>query len=237
MRGGALLGITGEHGKDINLYELVYWIFREVLMKERSRQESEVVHLAKVLYTNDALASADWLDGAGQIKKLYQTEVLPEEPVSVIIPSKDNAKILRRCLETLIQYTAYDRYELIIVDNGSSPAQRTQIEQLLKEAAQKKPGLETIYLYEARPFNFSAMCNRGAQSASGSYLLFLNDDIEVMDTGEGAGWLARMVDIARRPHVGAVGAKLYYPPLQTRRGRTEFSMQGLPTWASVPRTS
>ena len=107
VRGGALLGITGEHGKDINLYELVYWIFREVLMKERSRQESEVVHLAKVLYTNDALASADWLDGAGQIKKLYQTEVLPEEPVSVIIPSKDNAKILRRCLETLIQYTAY----------------------------------------------------------------------------------------------------------------------------------
>ena len=47
VRGGALLGITGEHGKDINLYELVYWIFREVLMKERSRQESEVVHLAR----------------------------------------------------------------------------------------------------------------------------------------------------------------------------------------------
>ena len=227
VRGGALLGITGEHGKDISLYELVYWIFREVLMKERSRQESEVVHLAKVLYTNDALASADWLDGAGQIKKLYQTEVLPEEPVSVIIPSKDNAKILRRCLETLIQYTAYDRYELIIVDNGSSPAQRTQIEQLLKEAAQKKPGLETIYLYEARPFNFSAMCNRGAQSASGSYLLFLNDDIEVMDTGEGAGWLARMVDIARRPHVGAVGAKLYYPPLQDEKGPYRIQHAGI----------
>ena len=71
------------------------------------------------------------------------------------------------------------------------------------------------------------MCNRGAQSASGSYLLFLNDDIEVMDTGEGAGWLARMVDIARRPHVGAVGAKLYYPPLQNEKGPYRIQHAGI----------
>lgn len=217
VRGGSLVQVVGEHGNDISIYELVYWIFEEALSEERCLQNIKIVHLAKVLYTNDSLASVDRLEGAGQIKKRCRTEVLQKELVSVIIPSKDNAEILQRCLETLIQYTAYDHYELIIVDNGSSPAQRTQIESLIKESAQKKPGLEILYLYEACPFNFSRMCNRGAQAASGSFLLFLNDDIEVMDTEEGAGWLTHMMDFARRQHVGAVGAKLYYPLLQNEK--------------------
>lgn len=219
VRGGALLQMTKEHGDGISIYELVYWIFMEALseykLEHKFAQAGKVVHLAKVLYTNDSLASADCLECAGQLKNLYKQykseTIVPQELVSVIIPSKDNAKILQRCLETLTAYTAYDRYELILVDNGSSSAQRKEVERLLKETAHRKPGLESLYLYEAGPFNFSAMCNSGARAASGSFLLFLNDDIEVMDTKEGAQWLARMMDYARRQHVGAVGAKLYYP--------------------------
>lgn len=51
------------------------------------------------------------------------------------------------------------------------------------------------------------MCNTGARAAGGDYLLFLNDDIEAMEDG----WLERMLVLAVRPHVAAVGAKLYYP--------------------------
>lgn len=219
VRGSALLQMTKEHGDGISIYELVYWIFREALLEYKLEhkflQAGKVLHLAQVLYTNDSLSSADCLECAGQLKNLYKQyeseTIVPQELVSVIIPSKDNAKILQRCLETLTAYTAYDRYELILVDNGSSTAQRKEVERLLKEAAHRKPGLEILYLYEAGPFNFSAMCNSGARAASGSFLLFLNDDIEVMDTKEGAQWLARMMDYARRQHVGAVGAKLYYP--------------------------
>ena len=233
VRGGALLQMTKEHGDGISIYELVYWIFMEALPEHKFAQAGKVVHLAKVLYTNDSLASADCLECAGQLKNLYKSETtMPQELVSVIIPSKDNAKILQRCLETLTAYTAYDRYELILVDNGSSSAQRKEVERLLKEAAHRKPGLESLYLYEAGPFNFSAMCNRGARAASGSFLLFLNDDIEVMDTREGAQWLARMMDYARRQHVGAVGAKLYYPklydsPVQSEKAQYRIQHTGI----------
>lgn len=225
--GGVLLQMMREHGGCISIYELVYWIFMETLSEYKFLQTVKVVHLAKVLYTNDCLASADQLECAEQIKILHKSETPLQELVSIIIPSKDNAEILQRCLETLIQYTAYDRYELILVDNGSSTAQQQQIQMLIKEAARKKPGLEILYLYEACPFNFSAMCNRGAQAASGSFLLFLNDDIEVMDTQEGSEWLARMMDYARRQHVGAVGAKLYYPLMQKEGGQYRIQHAGI----------
>ena len=51
------------------------------------------------------------------------------------------------------------------------------------------------------------MCNKGAELANGSYYLFLNDDIEVVDEE----WLERMLGQAELPHTGAVGAKLRYP--------------------------
>ena len=56
-------------------------------------------------------------------------------------------------------------------------------------------------------FNFSAMCNIGAGEAKGKYLLFLNDDMEIVRED----WLSVMVAKAAKSYVGAVGAKLLYP--------------------------
>ncbi len=63
------------------------------------------------------------------------------------------------------------------------------------------------YLYKKLPFNFSYMCNWGAKEAQGDYLLFLNDDMEIVD----ADWLTLLMEKAVLPYVGAVGAKLLYP--------------------------
>ena len=60
-------------------------------------------------------------------------------------------------------------------------------------------------------FNFSKMCNLGAKAATGEYVLFLNDDIEAIDDV----WLDAMLSHAQKKHVGAVGAKLYYPDSNT----------------------
>ena len=120
--------------------------------------------------------------------------------VSIIIPSKDHADMLEDCVRSIQEHTRYARYELIIVDNGSSGEQRKRIEVFTAETGAR-------YFYHPMRFNFSAMCNLGAKAASGEYLLFLNDDITAIQKE----WLERMLGQAQLSHVGAVGAKLLYP--------------------------
>lgn len=119
--------------------------------------------------------------------------------ISVIIPSKDHPAVLERCLRSFREKTAYTDYEWIVVDNGSNAENKSRMEELQKEYG-------FSYLYEPMEFNFSAMCNLGASKAEGTYLLFLNDDIEIIQKD----WLHIMAGQAGRPHVGAVGAKLWY---------------------------
>lgn len=123
----------------------------------------------------------------------------PHPLVSVVIPSKDHPEVLEQCLQSFRKKTLYDCYEWIVVDNGSSTENRSRI-----EALQKEYGF--CYLYEEMPFNFSKMCNRGVAKAQGDLILLLNDDIEIIEKN----WLGRMVGQALQPHVGAVGAKLWY---------------------------
>lgn len=121
--------------------------------------------------------------------------------ISVIIPSKDNAVVLKKCLDTLKKTAADISYEVLLVDNGSGEAVKKKIEEMRADAP------DILYIYEPMEFNFSKMCNLGAERAKGSLLLFLNDDIEATHTG----WLSDMAKLAERPHVGAVGCKLLYP--------------------------
>lgn len=119
--------------------------------------------------------------------------------VSVVIPSKDHPEVLEKCLSSFRERTEYDNYEWIVVDNGSSPENKIRMEALREEYG-------FLYLYEPMEFNFSAMCNLGASRAQGEYLLFLNDDIEIIQKD----WLRIMAGQAGQPHTGAVGAKLWY---------------------------
>ena len=121
--------------------------------------------------------------------------------ISVIIPSKDNAVVLKKCLDTLKKTAADISYEVLLVDNGSGEAVKKKIEEMTADAP------DILYIYEPMEFNFSKMCNLGAERAEGSLLLFLNDDIEATHTG----WLSDMAKLAERPHVGVVGCKLLYP--------------------------
>ena len=127
----------------------------------------------------------------------------PHHLVSVVIPSRDHPEVLERCLAAFREKTDYEYYEWIVVDNGSSAENRGRMEKL-----REKYGF--TYLYEEMPFNFSKMCNMGAARATGDLLLFMNDDVEVIEHS----WLRRMAGQALQPHVGAVGAKLWYAGTQ-----------------------
>ncbi|MDW2741445.1 glycosyltransferase [Atlantibacter subterraneus] len=121
--------------------------------------------------------------------------------VSIIIPTRDNYNVLRRCVESIKGKTKYTRYEIIILDNGSVAADALQYFSSLENDK------SISIIHHNRPFNFSELNNVGVAHSKGEILLFLNDDTEVIHSD----WLERLIGYAQLPHVGAVGAKLLYP--------------------------
>lgn len=124
------------------------------------------------------------------------------EPLSVIIPSRDNPVLLEAAVSTLMATTAHpERVELVIVDNGSrTPAAG----ELLRRLAERP---NTVIVPFAEPFNWSRANNLGARVASGTNLLFLNDDT-VMQT---PGWDRILAGLLARDDVGVVGSRMVYP--------------------------
>lgn len=174
-------------------------------------------HLPEVLFHRNA--KEDLYLGRNRKQELlsqFHREESGEKPsysVSIIIPSKDNPLLLKQCLHAVMKTVcahgedAGISYEFILVDNGSSAENRRKIETLISSLP-KTPGfLGANYVYQPEPFNFSHMCNRGAEEARTDYLLFLNDDVEALTEG----WLSEMLYFAEKPWTGAVGVKLLYP--------------------------
>ncbi|MBE0428408.1 MAG: glycosyltransferase family 2 protein [Thermoleophilia bacterium] len=121
--------------------------------------------------------------------------------VSIIIPFKDKPGILKKCLESILQKTGYGNYEILLVNNQS---RKRETLEYLEEI--KNNGKTRILAYD-HEFNFSSINNHAARKANGDYLIFLNNDTEVID----GNWLENMLQHAQRKEVGAVGALLLYP--------------------------
>ncbi len=119
--------------------------------------------------------------------------------VSILIPTRDRADLLRRCLDSIRTRSTYRNVEILVLDNGSSERDAVRL------LASLKPPHRVIS--EPRPFNWSAINNLGARHARGEYLLLLNNDTEVIEPS----WIESMLRHAQRPEVGVVGAKLLYP--------------------------
>ncbi|KAA1184868.1 FkbM family methyltransferase [Rhizobium tropici] len=134
--------------------------------------------------------------------------LVTEPRVSVVIPTKDKAHLLRMSTTGLLQLTNYRNLELIIVDTGSTHPETLALYSELGADPRVK-------ILNFRPkFNYSAACNFGAAAATGQILLFLNNDVEVISED----WLAEMVRFAQRPGVGCVGVKLLFPSLELQHG-------------------
>lgn len=121
--------------------------------------------------------------------------------IAVVIPSRDRADLLGPCLEGLLTGTSAPGLRAVVVDNGSRQ-RRTRL------LYRRWRGDRRLRVLE-RPgaFNYSALCNDGAAAGTADVLVFLNNDVEVIEPG----WLAPLVAWSLRPDVGAVGARLLYP--------------------------
>ena len=119
--------------------------------------------------------------------------------VSIIIPTRDRWPLLRQCLRSIEEKTSGARYEILVLDNDTAEPQALAG---LHAIADKWP----VYRCPG-PFNFSALNNVGAARARGEYVVFLNNDTQVV----APDWLTALLEHAQRPEVGAVGARLHYP--------------------------
>jgi len=141
-------------------------------------------------------------------------ETAVEPTVSVIIPNKEAAPVLRQCLSGLLAHTAYRNLEVIVVDNDSTDPATLDLYRSLHADSRVR------VVPFAGPFNYSAACNLGALNARGDLLLFLNNDIEVVD----ADWLDELVGWAQQPEIGIVGAKLLYPDGRIQHAGVAFGL-------------
>jgi len=124
-----------------------------------------------------------------------------KEKVSIIISTKDKAELLQKCVGSVLKKTIYNNYEIIIVDNNSVENKTLSYFQKIVNNPRIK------VLKYPKLFNFAAINNYAANKTKGKYLLFLNNDTEVIEPD----WLASMIEHAQRNQVGVVGAKLLYP--------------------------
>ena len=137
--------------------------------------------------------TVDWQTHAYWVKR----ELRETRRISIIIATRDRIDLLSRCIASITSKTSYPNYEIIVVDNESKS----------EEAQEYFRNFEHRLLHFHGPFNFSALNNLAVEQTDAPWLLFLNNDVEVIESE----WLTVMAEHVQRPEVGAVGARLLYP--------------------------
>lgn len=155
-------------------------------------------HLKRHGFTHFQITSTRAFETIFKIR--YQ--IVGNPKISIIIANKDHTEDLRRCISSIIEKSTYENYEIIVVENNSESAEIFAYYEELKESEQVK-----VVTYEEKgSFNYSAVNNFGAAKSCGDYLLFLNNDTQVITVN----WIEELLMYAQREDVGAVGGKLYY---------------------------
>ena len=128
-------------------------------------------------------------------------EITGEPLVSIVIPNKDHAGDLKKCVESIREKTTWKHWEIIIVENNSTEGETFRCYRDLEADERIR-----VAVWSGE-FNFSGICNLGASKAKGEYILLLNNDMAVITPD----WIEQMLMYAQRKDVGAVGTMLYYP--------------------------
>ncbi|MDD3338042.1 MAG: glycosyltransferase family 2 protein [Lachnospiraceae bacterium] len=133
----------------------------------------------------------------------YRTQYAVREKslISIIIPNKDHIDDLKQCLESIWDKSTYDNYEILIVENNSTEEETFAY---YKELEQRE---DVRVIRWEKGFNYASINNFAVDQAKGDYILFLNNDVQIITPD----WLEEMLGYCQRGDVGAVGAKLYYP--------------------------
>ena len=167
----------------------------------RSSPEEEVSAVRQHLERLRIQAEVSLVESGEEVRRVSYH--LPAEPpsVSIIIPTRDRVDLLRPCVQSILEKTAYRAFEIIVIDNGSRESA------VLDYLAVIAHDPRVRVLPRDEEFNYSRLTNHGVQKSEAEFVLLMNNDVSVIEPG----WLDEMVGQAIQPGVGAVGARLLYP--------------------------
>lgn len=194
------------------------------VLKTNVEHQASMAKFAKVVQEDlDARQIAAKVS-VGDYDVLRTHYLLPDQParVSILIPTRDGVELLRMCIESIFNRSAYPHYEIIVVDNQSQQDETHAYFQELKKYQNVR-----VVAYDA-PFNYSAINNFAAEHATGDVLCLLNNDIEVLSEN----WMEEMLGLALQPEVGAVGAKLFYPDHTVQHAGVVLGIGGVASHAN-----
>lgn len=218
--GGFRTGFEGSQDYDLVL-RLTEWTNKiyhipKILYHWRTIQGSTALtHYSKnYAYKAGLKAIQDALDRRGEGGWVENVENYPGQYIvhfplvghpliSIIIPTKDQPRLLNNCLESLFEKTSYRPFEVIVVDNGSV---LDETHELLTSWGNRQPDIFSVVRLDV-PFNFSRLVNEGVRRSRGELVVLLNDDMEVLSEQ----WIEEMAGQAQRKTIGAVSAFLLYP--------------------------
>ncbi len=133
------------------------------------------------------------------VHKIAFNQDLIKDKITILIPTKDAVSVLRTCISSIQRLTRYPHYEIVIINNNSEKPET--LEYL------KRSGVRVIDI-PTKSFNFSYINNKAVQMVDSEYIVFLNNDTEVINPD----WLLEMIGTMKiRKTIGVVGAKLLYP--------------------------
>lgn len=201
----------------------------EILYHWRTHQSSTADNPESKLYAFEAgkRAIEENLRQNGLIGEVSHTKdygfyrvkypVQGEPLVSIIIPNKDAKEDLEKCIRSILEKSSYTNYEILIVENNSTGEEIFSYYKELSENSRIR------LLRWKREFNYSAINNYGAKKAKGDYLLFLNNDTEVISPD----WIEEMLGFCQRPDTGIVGARLYFGNNTVQHAGTVIGIGGI----------
>ena len=199
---------------------LYHWRRTENSVADNIRRKPEVLEAARHAIADhlrrrgeDAHVSVEWRTHTFIVKR----DLAEPRRISIIIPTRDRIDLLSRCIDSLVAKTDYPNYEIVVIDNDSQS----------DEARAYFAELQHRLLHFPGPFNYSAMNNLAVEQTESPWLLFLNNDMEVIH----ADWLTIMAEQIQRPEIGAVGARLLYPDNTIQHAGVVLGVDGIGTHA------
>lgn len=196
-----LLNIFHHHGHSIlHIPEVLFHYYGSKRHPFDIKLNDQKIALNNFLSSNNI--DAKITSGLTSYTQRVRFETTSDKKVSIIIPFKDQATILKKCVQSIIKHTAYKNYEIILVNHESSDNKTLA---LIKDL-EKHEKVQPVLNFEG-PFNYSKINNYAVSQCNGDLILFLNNDTEVLSYG----WLQNMIEYIQDKRVAAVGAKLLYP--------------------------
>lgn len=165
-----------------------------------ARPPERSLDLAALSAAMSSLGLGGRVEPAGAYRRIRRP-LTAEPAVEVIVCFRDRPELVKRCVESLLAHTAYDRIAVALVDNGSVEPGTSE----LLDRYSRDPRIRV--LRDERPFNYAALNNAAARTSDADALVFLNNDTEIVESE----WLVILLEEAVRPDVGAVAPLLLYP--------------------------